>query len=126
LIAAWGVVSLLPGLGIAIGTHEDRPLAKVVHVDDVEWSEGSEKFREWDPLYEGDSLKLQSGMVELVIDNSVQIVLKGPADFELLSSRKAVARSGKLVARVGPEAVGFEIRTPHAVILDQGTAFSVT
>jgi hypothetical protein len=34
--------------------------------------------------------------------------------------------SGKLVARVSPEAIGFKITTPHAVVIDRGTAFGVT
>jgi hypothetical protein len=56
----------------------------------------------------------------------VQFVVQGPADFDFLSESRVMARAGKLVARVGPEATGFEIVTPHAKVIDRGTSFGVT
>jgi hypothetical protein len=125
-VALWGIVNSLPQLGVAIGSHGERPLAKIVHLDDVDWHADSVSLVEWAPIYAGQTLALESGMLELVIDNAVQVVLQGPAEFQLVSSRKAIVNSGKLVARVGPAALGFEIETPHAHIVDMGTAFSIT
>jgi hypothetical protein len=34
-VALWGIVNSLPQLGVAIGSHNERPLAKIVHLDDV-------------------------------------------------------------------------------------------
>ena len=48
----------------------------------------------------------------MLYDNGVQFVVQGPADFDFLSESQVMARAGKLVARVGPEASGFEIVTP--------------
>ncbi|HMP06679.1 MAG TPA: hypothetical protein PJ982_10045, partial [Lacipirellulaceae bacterium] len=37
-----------------------------------------------------------------------------------------LTKSGKLVARVGPEAIGFRIVTPHTTVIDRGTSFGLT
>ena len=66
----------------------------------------------------------EAGVVELMLDNGAQILLQGPADFELVSTKKAIARRGKLVMRCGPDAAGFEVESPDARIVDLGTVFA--
>ena len=103
-----------------------QPLARIVQLEDVDWQPGSTVYREWSQVSSGESLKLKSGMVELVVDNAVQVVIKGPAELELVSRHKAIAHSGQLVARAGPEGIGFEIETPNASVVDQGTSFGIS
>lgn len=102
------------------------PLARVVSLSDIQWEDGARRYREWSHVRQGDSLRFRSGMLELQFENSVQLVLEGPADFQLVSPKKAIARQGKLVARVGPEGIGFEIETPHAQVTDRGTSFGIS
>jgi hypothetical protein len=102
------------------------PMAKIVSISEVQWDEGAPEYQEWSHVGQGESLRFQSGMLELTINNSVQLVLEGPADFELVSRKKAICRRGKLVARVGPEGIGFKIETPHAQVTDLGTSFGIS
>lgn len=112
--------------GALAGANGQRPLARIVQLEGVEWTDEGNHYNEWSQVYPGDSLSIKSGMVELVIDNVVQLVVKGPADLRLVSERKAVASSGQLVARAGPEGIGFEVVTPHASVVDQGTVFGIS
>ncbi len=99
---------------------------RIVDVAHVEWSPGAPHFEAWSRITVGDQLQFETGVVELMLDNGAQIVLQGPADFRLVSARKAIARHGKLVMRCGPDAVGFEVESPDAKIIDLGTVFGLS
>ncbi|MCA9258441.1 MAG: FecR domain-containing protein [Planctomycetales bacterium] len=101
-------------------------LARIVNLTDVQWHPGDEPRQAWSELRAGETLRFDRGMIEVVIDESVQLVMEGPADLDFVSPRRAVARRGKLVARVGPQAIGFEIETPQANVKDLGTEFSLS
>lgn len=128
LIAAviWGATNWLPLDGGPVLGPGARPLARIVQLEDVEWVDDARHYNEWSQVYPGDSLRFKSGMVELVVDNVVQMVVKGPADLHMVSERKAIAYGGQLVARAGPDGIGFEIQTPHASVIDQGTVFGIS
>jgi hypothetical protein len=100
--------------------------ARVVDISNVTWADGAQKFVEWSQVKPGDALKFQSGWINLFIDNGAELLIEGPADVEFISSQKVFAKQGKLAARIGPEAVGFRIDTPHAKVIDRGTAFGVS
>ena len=70
-------------------------------------------------------LQLDSGLVQLEFYSGVTVVLEGPADFEIVSSMKAICRSGRLRAHVPRQAEGFQIETPSATLVDLGTEFGV-
>lgn len=126
LIATWAVATFSEKESRNVAQHPARPLARIVHLEEVQWHAGSVEYDEWSAVNSGDTLKFDSGMLELVVEDSIQVVIQGPAEFELVSSEKAIARSGKLAARIGEEGIGFEIETPHAHVVDQGTAFSIS
>ncbi len=125
-VAAGGITAYLGASRLGLSTQPRQSLGRIVHLDEVVWEAGATEFTEWAPVNTGDSLHLASGMVELVVNEAIQVVIQGPAEFELVSKQKAIAHSGKLVARVGEEGIGFEIETPHAQVFDQGTAFSIS
>jgi ferric-dicitrate binding protein FerR (iron transport regulator) len=104
----------------------EADVARVVNVANVEWQEGAERFDEWALVKPGEALKFRSGWINLFLPGGAELLIEGPADVEYVSSQKVVARQGKLAARVGPGAVGFEIDTPHAKLIDRGTSFGVT
>ncbi len=126
LIATWSASMFNRKESVDVAQDRTRPLGRIVHLEDVQWQAGAENFDEWSAVKPGDFLQIDSGMVELVVDDSIQVVIQGPASFELVSAEKAIAHAGKLVARVGEEGIGFEIETPHASVVDQGTAFSIS
>ncbi|HMO83912.1 MAG TPA: hypothetical protein PKC18_03225 [Lacipirellulaceae bacterium] len=103
-----------------------QTFARVVSLSGVEWSEGAETLREWARLGQGKVLAINTGSIELLYDNGVQFVLQGPAHCQLVDEKHVLAKSGKLVARVGPEAIGFRIVTPHTTVIDRGTSFGLT
>jgi hypothetical protein len=100
--------------------------ARVVDISNVAWAEGAQQFVEWSLVKPGDTLRFQSGWINLFFDNGAELLIEGPADVEFVTSQKVFARQGKLAARIGPEAVGFRIDTPHAKVIDRGTAFGVS
>jgi hypothetical protein len=110
----------------AAGRGPRESFARIVSLSDVQWSDGAAAHREWDRLRRGQSLEFDAGSVEVLYDNGVQFVIQGPARCRFISEREVSALSGKLVARVGPEAAGFEIVTPHAKVVDRGTSFGMT
>jgi hypothetical protein len=103
-----------------------RPFARVVSLSGVEWGANAQAFREWDHVGKGQTLEIAAGSIEVLYENGVQFIMQGPAKCQFLSESQVLASSGKLVARVGPEATGFEIMTPHAKVIDRGTSFGMT
>ena len=110
------------------GTIASGPVSigQVVSLLNVKWSAGAAEYREWSRLDVGDSIQIEAGVVELMLDNSTEIKLEGPADFCLQSLSKAVLSNGNLVARCGPEAVGFKVVSPDVNVVDLGTEFGVS
>lgn len=112
-----------------LAQHEfDRaePAGRIVSLANVKWVAGADVLPEWSRFSVGQSIRIEAGVVELMLDNSTEIMLEGPADFRLLSLDKAVLRNGQLVARCGPDAVGFEVESPDVKIVDLGTEFGVS
>lgn len=71
------------------------------------------------------SIELSEGYSELTLSNGVILVLEAPVKLTLQSENKVFVDSGKLVAKVPPNAIGFRIDTPSAEIIDLGTEFGV-
>lgn len=99
---------------------------RIIDLANVVWSADAPRYRAWSRVAIGSEIRFESGVAELMLDNGAQIVLQGPADFTLVSTRRAVAKRGKLVLRCGPDAVGFEIESPDAKVVDLGTVFGLS
>jgi ferric-dicitrate binding protein FerR (iron transport regulator) len=76
-------------------------------------------------LHTDESLQLRTGVAELAFADGAQVVLEGPCRFELQTAGKGYLRSGKLAAHVPLRAVGFEVETPTARVVDLGTDFGL-
>src|SRR5262249_40434825 len=59
-------------------------------------------------------------------DNGVELLVEGPAEVHFTSLERVMVVEGKIAARVGPDAIGFSIETPHANVIDRGTVFGVS
>jgi FecR protein len=71
------------------------------------------------------TIQINRGMLRLAFDDGVEVTLQGPADYELTALGKTRLHRGLLTATVPPGAVGFLVSTPHAEVVDLGTAFGV-
>lgn len=70
-------------------------------------------------------ISLQKGSIEVFLKNNVRLVLEGPGEFQMISQMNMFCSKGRLSVFVPQEAVGFEVTTPNASIIDRGTAFVV-
>lgn len=77
-------------------------------------------------LIAGQPLKLKSGFATIRFHNGAEVLLEGPATFTPEDVNAGQLLRGKLVGRVTTkDAQGFTVHTPTAMVVDQGTEFSV-
>jgi FecR protein len=115
------------GERVAVAAASDKSKsARVVSVSKVQWADGAKQFSDWSFVQPGDVMRFNAGLVNLFLSNGVEVLIEGPADVTFVSLEKVFARQGKLAARVGPGAIGFRIETPHAKVIDRGTAFGMS
>ncbi len=93
-------------------------LQEPIWSDNTGWSLG-------EVLYEGRTIKLDSGVVELTFKDGAVVTIEGPAVFVVEDRGRGRLNLGRLVANVPPAAVGFQIETPTTTITDLGTQFGV-
>lgn len=67
----------------------------------------------------------ENGAATLLLDNGVELQLRGPAELELLSVDHAILHRGQISARVPENAIGFRLDAPGVNVVDLGTEFSV-
>lgn len=68
---------------------------------------------------------LVAGAVELALSNGVTMVFEGPGDLELLHPMRVLLHRGQAVVHVPSNAIGFQLETPGAQVVDLGTEFAV-
>ncbi|MEZ6118747.1 MAG: hypothetical protein R3C28_19575 [Pirellulaceae bacterium] len=68
---------------------------------------------------------LDSGIVELEMTNGVEVILEGPARWELLSADRTILHSGRLRSNVPPSAYGFTVEANAVRVVDLGTEFGI-
>ena len=72
-----------------------------------------------------DEYSLSKGFVKIRLNKGTEVVIEGPAEFELLSNNKMTLSKGKLSAVVPGSAKGFTVVTPSSTVVDIGTEFGV-
>jgi len=106
-----------------------RPVAKGVatltRLDGVRWAAGCGRWQELSRLGPGDLICFEAGEVEVIFDHGVEVVIGGPAHFEVLAPDRAFSSLGRIAARVGKHGEGFTLETPMAKVVDLGTEFAV-
>ncbi|WP_406700523.1 FecR domain-containing protein [Singulisphaera sp. Ch08] len=119
--------SLLMALGIGLSPWRvQTPLtvATLVEAKACKWDGGSLPTVQGAKLPAG-RLRLAEGLAKLTFASGAEITLEAPADLELVSPKRCILHAGRLVANVPPNAIGFTVKTPTALIEDLGTAFGV-
>ena len=83
------------------------------------------RLRVGEQLQADELFDLISGTAELTFTGGARVILAGPTRFTARTAGSSYLHSGKLVATVPRRAVGFEVITPTATIVDLGTEFGV-
>lgn len=68
---------------------------------------------------------LKSGFSKLSFSSGADVLVEGPAEFEIVDNMHLILSDGKVVADVPPSAHGFKIDTPNSNTIDLGTKFAV-
>lgn len=100
-------------------------VATLTRTAGVQWSDGCDQWSELSRVVPGDRLAFDRGELEVVFDIGVDVVIRGPAVFEVRAFDRAYSGLGKITARVGKTGEGFVLETPAAKVIDLGTEFSV-
>jgi len=105
------------------------PVAKVIGrisgLDHPVWAAGALPLRFGDRLREGETIALESGVVELFLATGAKVTLEGPAHFKAPSALEATLTHGRLAAAAPRTARGYTVITPTAELVDIGTQFGV-
>ena len=91
---------------------------------DAEWS-GRETHRGVGHAIGRDREFLKKGEATLLLDNSVELKLRGPTEFTFLSVDHGLLHRGQVSARVPESAIGFRLDAPGLNVVDLGTEFSL-
>ncbi|MBE7500496.1 MAG: FecR domain-containing protein [Verrucomicrobiales bacterium] len=125
-------VTLLAGgwWGLRAWRQGERPgatraaVAMLTRVVEARWVQGQEPPRVGSALSPG-SLRLESGLAQVVFYSGARVVMEGPAELRLVSPGEAICPTGRLLAEVPRPARGFRLNTDQLSVVDLGTAFGV-
>ncbi len=92
---------------------------------DARWDEGFAP-EEKEAIQHGRRLRLVAGLAELKFPANATVLVEGPADFKVVDGDTCWLQFGRLTAHVPEAARGFEVLTPTARAVDQGTEFGVS
>lgn len=101
-----------------------RAVALLERVVEAQWNPREEAPRLGAPLPPG-WLRLKSGLAQIVFYSGARVAIEGPIELQLVSSSEVTCPSGRLVAEVPVQAIGFRVRTPEMKVTDLGTVFGV-
>jgi hypothetical protein len=120
---AWAAsIALLLG-SATWATMRYRNVATIVRSESATWSGAVQEIGHG--FRQGQSVSLQRGLVELKFSHGANVVVEGPAEFEIRSNTEAFLHRGRVVARVPEKARGFVIDSPQGRLVDLGTEFGV-
>ncbi len=100
-------------------------VAKLIQTQGAIWDSTSDSM-EHNARLVNKTYHLIEGTAKIAFDQGTLIILQGPSKFELTSANGASLQLGKLTATVPPRAIGFQVTTPNASIIDYGTQFGVS
>jgi hypothetical protein len=121
LVGGWLLRHGLFGDRLGATSHAVAMLNRVVN---ARWNPADRTPSLGGPLEPG-RLRLDSGLAQIIFYDGARVVIEGPAEFQLVSSSKAVLAGGKLTAEVPPQARGFRVDSPRIAVTDLGTSFGL-
>ncbi len=120
-LVLWNVGIRSQNTSIADST--DDSVAQLAQSIGVQW-EGDNRPAAGASLLPG-TLKFSEGLVQIEFYSGAQVIVEGPAELELITAYRADCRSGRIRARVPPQARGFSVLTPTFELVDLGTEFGM-
>jgi len=109
----------------ADGIDLSLPVAKITATRNCLWGGQTQDLGYGSTLFAGQKLDLAAGLVEVTFIDGAQVVLEGPAKFDVKASDLAELHAGRIAAVVPERARGFEIATAGLNVEDLGTEFGV-
>jgi FecR protein len=109
----------------AEGVDSSLPVARITATRNCLWSSQAEDVGYGATLFAGQRLDLAAGLVEITFIGGAQVVLEGPATFDVKATDLAALHAGRIAAVVPACARGFEIATNGLNVEDLGTEFGV-
>ena len=94
-----------------------KSVAKLTSAADCLWAEGNAVAKEGAGLLPGQAVKLAAGLAQITFTSGAKVILQGPANLEIESSKAATLHHGRMTADVPDDLAGFRIRTSTAEIL---------
>ncbi len=113
-----------PGRALTDQEETKSPTAKIMHLLDVQWSQGHNKFSLGDSLG-CEWLYVSSGIVQLEFSSGAVLTLQGPAQLRIDSETECFVQQGKVVVLGPPDLPEFTITSPVSRVVDIGTEFAV-
>lgn len=100
-------------------------VAMLTRTVDAKWSQSAEPPRVGGALEPG-TVRLESGLAQVIFYSGARMVVEGPAELQLVSPLEAFCHDGRLLLEVPPPAHGFRLRTPQLNVVDLGTSFGIS
>ncbi len=92
----------------------------------VQWEQGGRATEIGGRLWDNEGPRwLKKGTIKVVFDYGAEVIIEGPAEFEMESPDKMMLNSGRLYATVPEGAAGFTVLTPYSTVIDLGTEFGI-
>ncbi len=115
---ALSVLILVGGVtGWWLSTSSGIPLV-VVSATELQLAKGSRIYRK--------QIDIPHGSLKFRLDSGAEVEAVGPVKFELVSDMLLRVAHGSVTVDVGDDAVGFQVETAEAQIVDLGTRFGVS
>lgn len=100
-------------------------VAKVTATRNCLWNGSGGDLGYGATLFAGQRLDLAAGLVEVTFIDGAQVVLEGPAKFDVKATDLAELHEGRIAAVVPERARGFEVATNGLNVVDWGTEFGM-
>lgn len=135
LLAVAALLLVILGISAFIYRHSPPPsagvpdrsspfVATLLSASTIVWSGSGDPIDVGERINPGD-IWLESGEAEWLFDSGARLVVSGPARLKVHSPLSAYLESGTLVAHMPESAIGFQLQTATANLVDQGTEFGV-
>jgi hypothetical protein len=109
-----------------VESRQPEYVAQLTGLKECAWPMNAQTTQPGERLFKGQRIEVTAGFVEVTFDSGAQVVLEGPASFEIRSAWGAALARGTLKASVPPQAIGFRISNPSVEVVDLGTEFTMS
>ena len=102
------------------------PVGTIVDQIGVKWNNSSVKLTNGEELLTNQPpYSIEKGIVKISYHQGVDVLIEGPAEFQILTEDRIGLKRGKAYSVVAKEGTGFSVYTDNAKVIDLGTEFGV-